>query len=261
MLSFSVIYGQYDSIVTKVWEINWEGQNFLMKNPWGDEETGFCIKGIRGNGETLDCDLNSTEIIIPAHSIGLNFGDSMIIEIDHFIDCSPQWIYIDPPYQAPEFRSITYHDSVLEWDVSNDYVVEGTYIEQKLWGEWTSLPPYWDGKFWTPQEENKERIDFDALERGQNKLRVCIKTKTREQICSDPIELTIRRDPVTLAWDQESSVINLSAKCNFRVKNPDGKVIIKDFGDYAYLGSQRKLKDKFIVEFDGQEKELSLPQK
>jgi len=241
-------YSQYeDSIVTRVLDKTFEGQNYYIDNPFGGPDIGNCIREIRVNGEKLTCDLTLSKVTVPLHSLKLEVDDPMKVEIDHHFECFPKIVFIDPPYQKPMITSIFFSDSVLNWTIENQHMVDKIVIESFQWGAWEMIGP-------APAWDKKLALNFSKMFTGWNKFRIKILARNKDEIISEDIEINITRPPATYVSEDFDKVrsITFSRTVHFKITDLNGKFVSSGFGRNVIL----ELSKSRRLHFDNQEAEF-----
>jgi hypothetical protein len=241
-------YSQHeDSVVTRTLDKPFEGQNYYVDNPFGGPDIGNCIKAIRINGEEVKCDLTLNKVTIELHKFKFEIGDQIKIEIDHHFECFPKIVFIDPPYVTPVITSASCTDSMLNWTIENQYMVDKIVIEEFQWGSWEMVGP-------APAWDNKLNLNFSKLFTGWNKFRIKVLARNGDEIISKNIEIEISRPLATFTTKDFEGIrsITFSRAVHFKITDLKGKFISSGFGKNVILELSKSRK----IYFDNQETEF-----
>lgn len=119
-------------------EGNYWNKNLYLYNPMPSSNS--CVKYIIVNNKVVDSLFNSNSIIIDLKHLGLQYGDNLVLLIQHDENCEP--IISNPDAVKPTselfIESFKYirRSGVLQWDITDFDKGKKLELEQYLWGKW-----------------------------------------------------------------------------------------------------------------------------
>lgn len=119
-------------------EGNYWSKNLYLYNPMPSNTS--CVKYIIVNNKVVDSLFTSNSIIIDLKNLGLQYGDNLVLLIQHDEKCEP--IISNPDAVKPTseliVESFKYvrRSGVLQWDIADFDKGKMLEIEQYIWGKW-----------------------------------------------------------------------------------------------------------------------------
>lgn len=119
-------------------EGNYWNKNLYLYNPMPSNNS--CVKYIIVNNKVVDSLFTSNSIIIDLKNLGLQYGDNLVLLIQHDENCEP--IISNPDAVKPTSELIvesfkyTRRSGLLQWDIADFDKGKTLELEQYLWGKW-----------------------------------------------------------------------------------------------------------------------------
>ena len=121
-------------------EGNYWDKNLYIYNP--NPIQNSCIKSISVNNKIIDSVFNSNSVIINLKRLGLQYGDNLLLIIQHDENCEPIISNLDAVKVSSElflesFKFVR-RQSILQWEVEELDSGKVFEIEQYIWGKWNT---------------------------------------------------------------------------------------------------------------------------
>jgi hypothetical protein len=136
LIGFSAqLYSQEILIEGNYWE-----KNLYLYNP--NPINNSCIKSISVNNKIIDTVFNSNSVIISLKNLGFQYGDNLLLIIQHDENCEPIISNPDAVKASSELflESFKYirRQGILQWEVAELDSGKVFEIEQYIWGKWNT---------------------------------------------------------------------------------------------------------------------------
>ena len=229
LVAFFLMLATGDRAATLVLEGKYQNKNLYVHNSFEGHGVGFCAKEIRVNGVVTMDETNSTSLEIDLRSLQLQYGDSVVIEIDHSESCMPKILNMEDLKPKPTFEVLMMTvngTGSLKWRTKNESGPLPYVVEQYKWNKWVPVGVV-DGVGTSEEHEYTFKV---AMHSGENKYRVRQKGLNYLTKSSQPVTTISFMDKPSYAIPQDFSSIEFSTETAYEVYDIYGQIVRKGFG-------------------------------
>jgi hypothetical protein len=247
----ALISALYLNAAKLVIEGKYQNKNVFVHNAVSQGGVGFCAKEIRVNGKITTDETNSTAFEIDLQSLGLKFGDPVLIEITHGEGCVPRILNPEDLRPKPTFDVLMMNitgDGTLEWTTKNEMGSLPFIIEHFKWNKWVPV-----GEVEGVGTPGKHAYAFKVImHSGENKIRV--RQRGFNSATRISPEMVIKSALTTPTYNVQKTKVNFSDNTAYEVYDIYGMVVKTGFGRSFAIDKLKK--GKYYLCYDNQVTEI-----
>jgi hypothetical protein len=236
---------------TLVIEGKFQNKNLFVHNAVSDGGVGFCAKEIKVNGRTTTDETNSTAFEIDLMSLGLKFGDPVLIEIIHNDGCTPKILNPEDLKPKPTFEILMMNisgDGTLEWTARNETGSLPYIVEHFKWNKWVPV-----GEVEGVGTPGKHNYAFKVImHSGENKIR--IRQRGFNSATKISPEMIVRAEMEKPTYLMLKDRITFSKNTPFEIYDIYGMIIKTGFGKMVMLDNMKR--GKYYLCYDNEVTEI-----
>jgi len=237
------LYGpaqQRDTAILSL-EDQWTGQDIYIINPISPAGIGFCVFGVKVNGNKHPCEINSSAFIIKLDSIGLKKGAPVLIEVLHLDGCLPK--VVDP--RTGNHRSSSFEileakfeeGGQLSWRAIDPNCKTVWVIERFRWNKWIKFK---EVKSDCESDTASYSVQVSDLTGDELKVRLMKYDSRGAPEYSHSISYDFALQKVTFRHDRKLNFLTFSVDTNYELFDNYGNLICRGNGQKIDLNPFKK---------------------
>ncbi len=232
-------------------EGKFQNKNLFVHNAVAQGGVGFCAKEVKVNGLVTTDETNSTAFEIDLISLGLKFGESVIIEITHNDGCVPKILNPEDLKPKPTFEVLTMNitgDGTFEWTAKNEMGSLPYIIEHFKWNKWVPV-----GEVEGVGTPGKHTYAFKVImHSGENKIRV--RQRGFNSATKVSPEMVVKSELEKPTYTMQKNRITFSKNTSFEIYDIYGMVVKTGFGKLITIDNIKK--GKYYLCYDNEVTEI-----
>jgi len=218
----------------------YQGKDLYVKNPTGPKGVGFCVYEVQVNGEITSDEINSSAFIIDLHTLGLQMGDPVSVQIIHNESCKPKVLNADAVLPQSTFEIVNMDidtRGVLQWETRNEMGELPYIVQQFKWNKWVALGEVsGTGRM----ESNRYSFQVDAHS-GRNIYRIAQRTNkgkgrySEEIVFNSPLSA-----PVQISSTKVTKSVAFSAETHYEIYDEYGRLVKRGYDQEVDVASLNK---------------------
>lgn len=222
-------FGLFSHAGTIILEGRYNGQVFIIQNPYAGDSAGFCTQKVEVNGKEIPFE-NASSFSIDLTAMHFKAGDTISIRITHRDDCKPK--LLNPEITHKNYFDLvsfkTDHDSLLTWKVIEKEEKCIYIIEQYRWNKWIKLDSI-------ENKQGKDTVSYEYnftkyIHSGENYFRVKTIDPFNSPHYTKPVKLTIKSYVEPFLTGCQGTEQKFTKPTLYEVFNEKGWVVKSGFG-------------------------------
>jgi hypothetical protein len=234
-------------------EGKFQNKNLFVHNSVAQGGVGFCAKEVKVNGVVTTDETNSTAFEIDLISLGLKFGEAIIIEITHSDGCVPKVLNPEDLKPKPTFEVLTMNitgDGTFEWTTKNEMGSLPFIVEHFKWNKWVAV-----GEVEGAGTPGKHTYAFKVImHSGENKIRV--RQRGFNSATKVSPEMVVKSELEKPTYTMLKNRITFSKNTSFEIYDIYGMIVKTGFGKLVTTDKMKK--GKYYLCYDNEVTEIKM---
>ncbi len=235
-------------------EGHYQGKNLYVQNPFSGSGVGFCVIAVYVNGDVTTDQVNSSAFEIDFSNLSLSIGSSVIVKIQHKLDCLPKVLNPEVLLPRSTFETLSIEitdDEILKWSTSNEQGKLTYIIEQYRWSKWVKV-----GEIDGLGETADHQYDFKITPHsGENKFRVKqIDYTGKPRISPSTTFIDPNLAVITIPNQKVKDNLEFTGETLYEIFDTYGNLVKKGFGQS--IGVVNLKKGLYYVKYDAKTGEV-----